>query len=110
MQHGAPAAERITAQILAIAEETVECRIYRFALILLLQQLKSGDALSVEYHDLAIEKKGCEWKRANCRSDPRKALCALLPIPRKQLHAVRFFVRQDPVAVIFLLIEPSTLM
>jgi len=106
LHYSASCGQWLTTQIFALMKKTVKDGIYGFA-FLLLKELESGNLLLIKHNNLAIKKEGGGFKDPYGGCNLRKTVRAIFFIPRQQSHPILFFVGKDPIAVVFLLVDPS---
>src|SRR5262249_54021205 len=105
---GPAGGERFAAEIVTIVEKTIENRIDRITFSAL-QELEAGDALVIENDNFSVQKQRARPKAADRRGDTRKPVGAILLVSREQANVLAFFVCQDPVAIVLLLVHPARL-
>src|SRR5439155_15853168 len=73
----------------------------------LLEKLEARDKLLVEGHDFAVQQQRARGQSLNRGGDVGEAAGAVLGVSREEGYLPAFFVREDPITVVLLLIDPA---
>ena len=97
--------ERLAAQVAPVAVEAVEDR--ERGLAAALEELEPRDPAAVERHGLSVEKERPVLEPRDGVGDSRKRVRPVLVVAGHEAHAGAFLVREDAVAVVLLLVDPT---
>jgi hypothetical protein len=72
-----------------------------------LEELEPRHSLRVEDHDLAVEQQRPVRQGRDRGGDAGERLRPVVVVPGQEAHARALLVREDPVAVVLLLVDPA---